>query len=237
MKTILKYFRNVAVLFLMHMTIPQTVLHAQEVVYRSAAHDSRSDVAVRGFKSVLTSELGVAQVDTTFNPYVAVSAGFNVKRLTLGVEVETAQKSSYVSQVSAGGSVGWNFDAGLYAAGRVIQYRNADLSNQTLAMASVDRSGKVLSVGASVGHLTFVGLTSQARVTVNLPRVKFFAYSSDNMEIPDVPWSVWTVRETGLTTRVVVSQKLNVFAGYASGKNDRTDYRSVTFGLRVLGDH
>jgi hypothetical protein len=205
-----------------------SVANAQTVETVVRRGNTRSDVALRVNKSRLTGEVGSASVNDRVEVNAAGVLDLSANNLILVLEGQAAPNAYATSRNSYGASLGWKF-GNLIPSTRLLRYNNSDGSAQTLASVTTEVVGPTVGGSVSVGNLTGIGFISQARLVLTSGPNTVILYASDNMEIPDVPWTVWVVKEAGVLTRLKLTRNATALVGYSAG----SEYRAGHVGLKI----
>lgn len=90
-----------------------------------------------------------------------------------------------------------------------------------------------MTLSASGGRLTGSGAIGQVKLSHTSDVDETLLYYSNDMEVPDMPWSVWVVREVGVKERIHVTKRVDIIFGAAWGKVGTMDYNSFSFGNKI----
>lgn len=225
------FFRSLAALSLV-----ATVGTAQsvEVVQRSRSGDAatQNDGAIRLFIPHLMLEGGSTRTQGIHDVWLYAVGDTKVNRFTLGAEAFVAPSSEYVSRTSLGASVGYQITPTLTTTSRYVTYGNADNSRQHLYTTGLDYTFPMITVGASIGGLTGFNTIGQVRASRSSNVDQTFVYWSNWMEVPDMPWGTWVVKEVGFTERIKLGKRFHLLVGLSQGSTAGQDYSSTTLGAR-----
>ena len=194
----------------------------------------QTDVAVRVMVPRLMVEGGtVGATGGVRDQWLYAVTDLPLGRVVLVGEAFVAPGSSLVSRQSYGGSVEYKVTPRFSVTNRAIYYLNPDRSVQWLYSATAAYTKADFTLSGSTGRLTGSGVIGQIKLSHTSPIDETLLYYSNDMEIPDMPWSVWVVREAGLKERLHVTSRVDLVIGLAVGKVGRMDYASFMIGNKI----
>lgn len=215
-----------------------SLLSAQTLEMVVRDREAQTDVAIRTTIPHVMLEYGTVRAglypDVVRDHWLYAVTGGTIGRVSVAAEAFVAPSSKFVSRSSLGGTLGYEVTPRFRVDNRTVYYLNPDKSVQWLSAVSGDYTVAGATFGGSIGRLTNTGLISQLRVSRSSRVDQTFAYYSNNMEVPDMPWSVWVVREIGIKERIKVGSTYEVLIGVARGEMGTRRYSSIMIGNKIL---
>lgn len=205
-----------------------------ELIVRDRQDVSQNDIAARVVIPHAMLEIGTVRT-TSRDQWAYFTTDTHIGKAFVGGEAFIAPASKYVSRHSLGGTVGYVPSDQWSVAQRVVYYYNPDASKQWLYATTAEYTKPYAVLSGSVGGLTGSGVVGQVKATLLAGNSnKMILYWSNDMELPNMPWSVWVVREAGVMVELKLAPSYTVVVGRAFyGKVGTTEYTSFTIGNKI----